>query len=90
MRVRVKLLKPFSEAVGRPELELELPPGSTARSLVEHIAGGHQRFKEQAYESDGRMSEYITMFINDRPVTDVDAPLKDGDEVLIFFPVSGG
>ncbi|MEM4729855.1 MAG: MoaD/ThiS family protein [Thermoplasmata archaeon] len=90
MKVRVRLLRPFSDAIGRSELELELPEGATVTGLVERLASEHPRFREQAYESDGRMSEYLTMFLNDAPVTDAGKALGDGDEVLIFFPVSGG
>ena len=90
MRVRVRLLRPFSEAVGRSELDVELPDGATVRGLVERLAAQHPGFREQAYERDGGISDYLTMFLNDAPVTDVERALNDGDELLIFFPVSGG
>jgi molybdopterin converting factor small subunit len=36
------------------------------------------------------MTEYLTMFLNDRPVLDFDIVLGEGDDVLLMFPVSGG
>ncbi|MGQ9583190.1 MAG: MoaD/ThiS family protein [Thermoplasmatota archaeon] len=90
MRVRVRLLRPFSDAVGRSELELELREGAVVREVIERLSTEYPRFGREAYEADGRMSDYITMFLNDRPVTDLETALNDGDSLLVLFPVSGG
>jgi molybdopterin converting factor small subunit len=44
------------------------------------------------FEEDGKVSYSINIFVNDMPLVgeQEDAPLNDGDEILIFLAVSGG
>jgi molybdopterin converting factor small subunit len=51
--------------------------------------GGELRETPPAVAGGG-ITEYLTMFLNDRPVLDLDMVLGEGDEVLMMFPVSGG
>lgn len=90
MRIRVRLLRPFSDAVGRPEVEVAVPQEATVRHLLEHLCEQYPDLRQQVYESGGGMTEYLSMFLNDRPVTDLEMTLKEGDEVLMLMPVSGG
>lgn len=90
IKVRVRLLKPFSDAVGRPEVELTLLRGATVRELVVSLCERYPALAPHVRESGGTLTEYLTMFLNDRPVLDFDMALADGDEVLMMFPVSGG
>jgi len=90
MKVTVRLLRPFSDAVGRSTVDLEMQPGSTMRHLVIRLCEQFPSLKSHIYEPGGNITEYLTMFLNDRPVLDIDTALGEGGEVLMMFPVSGG
>jgi molybdopterin converting factor small subunit len=90
MKVTVRLLRPFSDAVGRPEVEVAVPEGATVRHLVIHLCEQFSELAPHIYEAGGGITEYLTMFLNDKPVSDFDMALDDDDELLMMFPVSGG
>ena len=90
MNVRVQLLRPFSDAVGRAEVDVAVPEGATVQHLVVHLCELYPALAPHIYETTGAITDYLTMFVNDRPVTDMEVALGEGDEVLMMFPVSGG
>jgi len=90
VNITVRLLRPFSDAAGRSSVEVEMQPGSTMRDLVIKLCELNPSLKSHVYESGGGITEYLTMFFNDRPVLDMDMALGEGGEVLMMFPVSGG
>lgn len=90
MKISVRLLRPFDEAAGRSTVELEMPPGSAVRDLVVRLCEQFPPLKGHIYEQGGGITEYLTMFFNDRPVLDMEMPLAEGGELLMMFPVSGG
>ena len=90
MRISIRLLRPFDEAAGRSTVELEMPAGSTVRDLVVNLCERFPPLKGHIYEQGGGITEYLTMFLNDKPVLDIEMPLADGGELLMMFPVSGG
>ena len=91
MKVKIKLLKPFSDAAGKGEVDLEFPEGSAIQAL-ESICESYPALKKELFEEDGTVSYSVNIFVNDRPLVgdEEDKPLKDGDELLIFMAVSGG
>jgi len=90
MKITVRLLRPFSDAVGRPQVDVAVPEGATVRHLVVHLCEQFPQLGPHIYEAGGGMTEYLTMFLNDKPVLDFDMVLDEGDEMLMMFPVSGG
>ncbi len=91
MKVKIKLLKPFSDIAGKGELDLEFPGGSAVQSL-EKICESYPDLRKELFEDDGKISYSVNIFVNDKPLVgeEEDAPLKEGDELLIFLAVSGG
>ena len=81
MRVRVRLFASLREAVGRAEVELDLPAGATAEAAFEALARDHPVLA-------GRRPR-LTAAVNRRYAT-FDTALTDGDEVVFVPPVSGG
>ena len=81
MKVRVRLFAALREAVGRAEVDLELPDGATAEDawalLVLENPGLAERRKSLAASVNRRYSAFET-------------PLAGGDEVVFIPPVSGG
>ena len=90
MHVKVRFLEPFASAVGRPEVEVAVPEGATVRHLVDHLCEQYPDLQPHIYEEDGGITDYLTMFVNDKPVTDFEMKLDDDDSVLMLFPISGG
>jgi molybdopterin converting factor subunit 1 len=81
MRVRVRLFASLREAVGRPEIELELPEGATAEAAWQALVGDHASLADRRPR--------LTAAVN-RRYAPFDAPLADGDEIVFVPPVSGG
>ena len=81
MKVLVRLFAAAKEIVGRRELVVELPPGSTAADLFEHLKEQFPRLKE--------LQGSLILSIN-REYADRERSLEEGDEVALIPPVSGG
>lgn len=81
MRVRVRLFASLREALGRTDVELELPTGARAEDAWQALAA------EQPALASRRAS--LSVAIN-RKYAPFDAPLAEGDEVVFVPPVSGG
>ena len=81
MRIRVRFFAGIREAVGRREVDLEVPEGTTADQALDRLVNAYPplaRFRasalvacNQAYTEGGRI-------------------LAEGDEVALIPPVSGG
>ena len=92
MKLKIKLLKPFSNAVGKKEIEVDFI-GSNLKDLLRLLVDRYPKLKEEFYTKTDELSEYICMFVNDKPISalnELETELKDGDEILFFVPVSGG
>ena len=81
MRVTVKLFGAIREAVGSPELSVELPAGAKLPDLRQRLAADHPVFE--------RFGERLATSIN-QEIAEAGAPLADGDEVAYLPPVAGG
>jgi molybdopterin converting factor small subunit len=92
MHVRVKAMRPFSAALGATELELDRPEGTTVEGLVRSLCEERPAFAKEALDRDGRVALTLNMMVSGRPVGEHDLAreLQDGDEVLMFMPLSGG
>ena len=92
MKITVKALRPFKEALGSGDLELERPEGETVEGLIRDLVEEHPAFKNHALDDNGNIDLTLNIMVSGRPVgeNDLAVPLKDGDEVLLFMPLSGG
>jgi molybdopterin synthase sulfur carrier subunit len=81
MTVRVRLFASLREAVGRSELELELPAGATPEMAWERLAALAPSLAGRRQSLSAAVNRCYVRF---------DAPLADGDEVVFIPPVSGG
>jgi molybdopterin converting factor subunit 1 len=81
MRIRLLLFALYRDLAGTSQLDVELPPGATAATLVEAVrrrGGGFARIPPDAIVAVNQ--EYAA------PET----PLSEGDEVALIPPVAGG
>ncbi len=81
MKVRVRLFALYREALGKEELEVDLPEGATVSQLYERL------FPATAAEKLPRRS---TLFAINQTYRPPDTPLSEGDEVVFIPPVAGG
>ena len=92
MKLKIKLLKPFSNAVGKSELEMDLD-GNTLRDLLKLLVDKYPKLKKELYTKADELTEYLCVFVNDKPISalnGVNTKLKNDDEILFFIPISGG
>lgn len=92
MKLKIKLLKPFSTVVGKNELEYDFK-GINLEDFLKELVLKYPGLKKELYNKDGKLTEYLCIFINDKPMTalnGLNSKLKDNDEILFFMPISGG
>lgn len=82
MRVKLLMFAGCREAVGRKELEIELP--ETVSTVSEAMEVVLSRFPQLQ-----GISKSAAVAVNAEYVSG-DAPVADGDEIAIIPPVSGG
>ncbi len=80
MRVRVLLFGVLKERIGKAEQELELPPGARVEEVVAWASG---------VMLDGGLLRSTAVAVN-REYAAAGTELRDGDEVALLPPVSGG
>ena len=81
MQVTVRLFATYREIVGAKELEVRLSDGATLRALLDSLYTDHPRLK--GYE------ETMLLAVN-HEFAERTARLREGDEVALMPPVSGG
>ncbi|HXT19242.1 MAG TPA: molybdenum cofactor biosynthesis protein MoaE [Thermoanaerobaculia bacterium] len=81
MRVHILAFASAADALGRDEQELEVDDGTTVAALCELLAARHPGLQPLL----GRLAWAV-----DGEVVRGDAPLRDGAEVALLPPVSGG
>jgi len=92
MKLKIKLLRPFSEAVGKKDLEIEFNE-NTLNDLLKSLVNKYPKLEKEFFKNNSELTEYICIFINDKPISalnGVDTLLKNGDKILFFIPISGG
>jgi len=81
VRVRVRFFAGIREAVGRPEMQLEVPDGATPEDVWRELASAHPGLAGRRASLQAAVNCRYARF---------DAVLGDGDEVVFVPPVSGG
>ena len=81
MRVRVRFFAGIREAVGRPELEIDVAEGATPEDVWRRLAADTPALAARRPSLSAAVNRRYAAF---------DAVLADGDEVVFVPPVSGG
>ena len=81
MKVRVKFFASYREIAGRPEEMLNLREGTTVSALLDSL--------REKYPKLGSLSDNIIVSVNKKYARE-EVALKEGDEVALLPPVSGG
>jgi molybdopterin synthase sulfur carrier subunit len=91
MKVRFKLFANFREAVRQKDVELNTD-ARTAGEAIRSLVLQFPKLEPMVYQ-DGRLKHYVNVLLNGQTVKGdlVDStPVKEGDEIALFPPVSGG
>jgi sulfur-carrier protein len=91
MKVRFKLFANFREAVRQKEVEVATG-GQTVGEAVRSLVTLHPQLEPLVYQ-DGRLKQYVNVLLNGQTVKGdlvSSTPVKEGDEIALFPPVSGG
>ena len=92
MKIKIKLLKPFSDVVGKDRFCLEFN-GTNLEDLLKELINIYPKIRKEFYSEDNELTDYVVIFVNDKPfsvLNGIETKLKDNDEILFFIPVSGG
>jgi molybdopterin converting factor subunit 1 len=79
--VNVRFFAGIRETVGRPEVQLDLPPGATPEDVWRRLAVEHPALADRRPSLSAAVNRRYAAF---------DVVLRDGDEVVFVPPVSGG
>ncbi|MGD1716862.1 MoaD/ThiS family protein [Hydrocoleum sp. CS-953] len=79
--ITLKLFAAYQEAYKVPELQLTLSPGTTVSQLLEKLISQHPELEKW---------RNVTKFGINLNFVPGETILKDGDEVVLIPPVSGG
>lgn len=80
MRVRVRLFAAYRETVGSPRVELELDGSATAKDVWERLVSLYPTLSRLPGPAFAVADQYVGP----------EVPLREGDEVTLIPPVSGG
>jgi molybdopterin converting factor small subunit len=81
MRVSVLLFASFREMLGTGRLEIDAKEGESLQDVFRALEEREPRL---------RALRPFTTFAVNREVVDPDTPIRDGDEIALLQPVSGG
>jgi MoaD family protein len=87
-RVRVRLVSLLRDAVGKPIVEVEVEDGATLGRVVEELFKAYPKLGEIVRALERRGLEVVYM-VNGR-FSGFDERVREGDEVVLLPPASGG
>ena len=67
--------------------------GDTLGALVDDIDGQHPGIKGRLVTDEGKLHRFVNVYVNDEDVRFIgglEAPLSDGDQVVVLPAVAGG
>jgi sulfur-carrier protein len=95
MKVTLHTILGIKEVIGQRLTEVELPHESTIEGLLTYMQErwGDGLSNRLFHPVSGAVLPYVRIMVNGQTIDFLEGmqtPLKDGDEVLILPPVSGG
>jgi molybdopterin synthase sulfur carrier subunit len=79
-----------TQAGGRSSVTVE---GSTIKDVLDGLVAEFPGMTGQLLSDDGSLHRFVNVYVNDddvRYLSDLDTPVKDGDEVSLLPAVAGG
>ena len=95
MKITLHTILGIKQAVGKRQMEIEIPQGSTVEDVVAYMKDrwGEKLSPHFIDSHSGDVHPYVRIMINGRTIQfldGMDTLLQEGDEVLILPLASGG
>lgn len=95
IKVNIYSILGIKEIIGQREVEIELPENSRLSDLITNMVEkwGNDIASRLLEPGGNNILSYIRLMVNGKDIAfldGLDTVLCDGDEVIIFPPVSGG
>lgn len=94
MRVNIKFFALLRDIVGRWNVELSIPEGTTVGEALDGLAKRYgRRFIEYVYDEKGGVRGHLIFLINGESINALrgfETVLREGDFLVILPPVGGG
>lgn len=95
IHVKVHTILGIKRIIGQGEVDVSLPVGSTLKSLLIQMVEAHGKDLSTLLYGEGGtdLLPHIRVMVNGRDIgflKGLSTELKDGDEILVLPPVSGG
>ncbi len=87
MKINVRLFANFREVTGRKDLSLDVD-GGTVMDAISSLLASYPGLRPLMLH-DGALKPYVNVLVNGKTAAQSDK-IKEGDELAIFPPVSGG
>ncbi|CAG1014516.1 hypothetical protein ANAEL_05000 [Anaerolineales bacterium] len=95
MKITLHTILGIKEVIGQRLTEIELPHGSTVEDFLTYMRKrwGNKLSTRLFHPDGGAVLPYVRIMVNGQTIDfleGLETPLKEGDEVLILPPASGG
>lgn len=91
MTVHYQTFARFVEFFGK-EGDIDIIPGATIHSILEQLSGDDEKKRSLLFDDSGAIRRYVIILKNKERILNEerDSIVQDGDEIIIYPPVSGG
>jgi molybdopterin synthase sulfur carrier subunit len=92
--MKVNFYATLRQIVGQKTIELDMPPETTVRQMVEAVMKQYPLMRPELIDENGDLHGHIHIFVNGRDAPyladKLDTVIASSDKIDIFPPVGGG
>jgi len=92
MKIRIKTFAQIKDILGADSF-LEYPDGTSMRNLLKSLRQKAGESEDPLFSKEGELHSNLVLMMNGTRIYKEDIEsitLSEGDEIVLFFPVSGG
>jgi molybdopterin synthase sulfur carrier subunit len=95
LSIKVRVFASLRYILGKKELDLQSPEGTTVMALIDLLSEKYSngKLRREVFDENGNVRKYVKILVNGRDIDFIDGlstRMKDGDVVAMFPPVGGG
>ncbi len=91
--MRIRAYATMRDMLGTSKIEMVIGEPTPIRQVLKDLAGGCPEFGRKLWDGEGKLTGYITVFVNGRAVEyldGLDTRVENDDTISLFPPVGGG